>query len=726
MKLIWLYSFFLTFSFGFAYSQNLVGFVLDSNTKVPLLGATIRLEGTNYGTLTNKEGKFSLTNLKKGRYSLIVSYVGYYTKRIGISIPSKDTMTIFLVPRPIQTSELIVSATKKLQTVQEVPVSISFVPSDFYQQRNYIRLDEALRFVSGVIVNKDNINIRGSSGFSFGLGSRVAYLIDGQPMLSGDNADAKYDIIPVDVINNIEIVKGAGSSLYGSSAIGGVLNITTKEPSDTFSYSLRFQSGIYTKPKYEQWIYTNNLTTKSTFSGYLSGNLNFIKFLTGLNFVNDESYRLFDKSQRYNLFAKVSKDLKNYGKLTLFGFHSSDKKNDWVYWNSLDSATRPPTGTDLSRYLVSDKSNLSLEHRFIFAGNMFSNFRAALFYTNLDNKLQSSSAEFRKSQSYSFNSELQFNNHFRDNTLLTYGVGFTRNWVVSNIYGRHKQNLTSIYSQIELQRFFNAILTLGGRVDFEKSDSSKMYIEFSPKFGLNLNIGQNKSIRLSIGRGFRSPALAERFATIKYGGFEVVPNYDLKSEFCWSSEIGCLLEFPDFIFPSLIDFSLFYSKYDELIEPNFAINEKPVIRFENISRARIVGLEASFKTLLINFIPFSVGFTFLEPRDLKDNKFLKYRSRYNLVSSVSIPYKFVTTNIDFRYISKIERLDEILKYLMEDYDAIVPVYVLDLSVNFDLSSFKLPLSFTISAQNLFDYYYVEMVGNLAPTRLISLRIQYKH
>ncbi len=726
MKLILLYFVLFLSLIGPAFSQNLTGFVLDSITKNPLIGATVRLEGTNYGALTNKEGKFFLTKIKKGKYSLVVSYVGYYTKRLVVTVPTNDTLTILLGLRTIQTPELIVSATKKLQTVQEVPVSVSFVPSDFYQQRNFVRLDEALRFVSGVIVNKDNINIRGSSGFSFGLGSRVAYLVDGHPMLSGDNADAKYDIVPVDVINNIEIVKGAGSSLYGSSAIGGVLNIITKEPSDTFSYSLKFQSGIYTKPKYEQWIYTNKLTTRSIFGGYFSGNLNFLKILSGFNFVNDESYRQFDKSRRYNLFAKFSKDLKNYGKVTLFGFHSSDRKNDWVYWNSLDSATRPPTGTDLSRYLISTKSNLSLEHKFILAGNMFSNFRTSLFYTKLDNMLQPSNSEFRKSNSYSFNTEIQFNNHFRDNTLLSYGVSLTRNWVESNIYGNHKQNLTSIYSQIELQKFFNTIVTLGGRFDVEKSDSSKLYTEFSPKIGLNLSIGQYKSVRFSIGRGFRSPALAERFATVKYGGFEVVPNYNLKSEFCWSAELGSLFEFRNFVIPMVVDFSLFYSKYDDLIEPNFTIGEKPFIRFENIAQAQILGFEASLKTLLFKSAPFFVGFTWLEPKDLKDSKILKYRSRFNLVSSLSIPYKFITTNVDFRYISKIERLDDILKFLMEDYDAIVPIYVVDLSLNLDLTNFKLPFFITLSAQNLLDYYYVEMVGNLAPTRLISFRIQYKY
>ncbi|MEJ5285655.1 hypothetical protein D9V84_07610 [Bacteroidetes/Chlorobi group bacterium Naka2016] len=708
------------------FAYEIIGFVYDSITSKPLAGATVRLEGTNFGALTKSDGKFLLTRVGKGQFNMIVSYVGYTTKRIKIIVPRNDTLFVYLTPKSIETQELVVTASKKLQTVQEVPVSVSFIGKEIYSKKNYVRLDEALRYVSGVTVNKDNINIRGSSGFSFGVGSRVSYLIDGVPMLSGDNADSKFDIVPPEAIANIEIVKGAGSSLYGSSAIGGVINVITKEPSDKSSLTLKVQSGIYTKPKYEQWIYTDKPTTKSVVEGLYSNDFKLFKILLSGNFVNDESYRQFDKSTRYNLFGKISRDFKNYGKFTVFGFFSSDKRNDWVYWNSLDSATRPPTGTDLSRYLISNKANVSLDHKFLLTTRTFGNFKSSLYFTKLDSKLAPENPEYRLSKAFAFYNELQLNTHFSDNTLLTYGLNYQRNWVESNIYGKHKQNLFSLYGQVEVSRLLNTTFTFGGRLDIEKSDSSKQYLEFSPKFGFNYLLSDKKSIRFSIGRGFRSPALAERFATIKYSGFEVVPNYDLRSEFSWSSEIGTLLEFDRFLFPSIIDFSIFYSYYNDLIEPNFNVQDRPLIRFENISRAQIFGFEISLKTLLFKNIPFFVGFTFLEPKDLKEGKILKYRSKYTLISSVTLPYKFVSATFDFRYISKIERLDDMLRLQVEDYDAIVPIYVVDANLKFDLDYFKLPLTINFGVQNLLDYYYVEMVGNLAPTRLVSLRIQYSY
>ncbi|MFN3269596.1 MAG: hypothetical protein ACK42G_03305, partial [Candidatus Kapaibacteriota bacterium] len=71
-------------------------------------------------------------------------------------------------------------------------------------------------------------------------------------------------------------------------------------------------------------------------------------------------------------------------------------------------------------------------------------------------------------------------------------------------------------------------------------------------------------------------------------------------------------------------------------------------------------------------------------------------------------------------------LDDMLRLQVEDYDAIVPIYVVDANLKFDLDYFKLPLTINFGVQNLLDYYYVEMVGNLAPTRLVSLRIQYSY
>ncbi len=706
-------------------AYDFVGFVFDKNSNRPLVGVTVRLEGTNYGTISNKSGFFRLTNLPKGEFNIIVSAVGYDSFHGRISIPFIDTLKIFLAEKTLRTDEVVVSATKRLQAVQEVPVSVSVISEEFFQKRNYLRFDEALRNTSGVIVNKDNINIRGSSGFSLGLGSRVAYLVDGLPFLSGDNADAKFDIVPVEMINRVEIVKGSGSALYGSSAIGGVVNILTKEPTDTTAYNISLQGGVYTKPKYKQWVYTNKLTSKSSISGYYSSDLGYFKLGCGGYVLNDESYRKYDKSLRGNIFAKLSKEFRNYGKLMIFGFFASDKRDDWVYWNSLDSATIPPTNTDLNRKLLSNKGSLSLDFKLIVTEKTFANIRSSLYSTDLSMNIPLNNPEYRQSSAYSFNNELQFNHHFPNNIFLTYGLNYIHNWVKSNIYGSHKQNWLSSYAQVELSNLDGLIITLGDRLDVEKSDSTDTQVEISPKLGINYLLDKSNSLRCSIGRGFRSPSLAERFSSIKYSGFEVVPNIGLKSEKSWFAEIGSLLEFQDWFFPTQFDFALFYTRYNDLIEPQFDLTlPKPVIKFQNITNAEIFGTEFYLRTLLFHTLPFTFGLTFLEPRDIDSATILKYRPKWSIVTSLALPYDNLNFVADFRYISKIDRIDESLRIQVSDYDARVPIYVLDFSLLVDLRKYKLPFQVNLSVQNALDYYYVEMVGNLAMTRLVSLKVQY--
>jgi iron complex outermembrane receptor protein len=199
---------------------------------------------------------------------------------------------------------VIVSAGKRTQSVQEVPVSVTLLDQQAIQQRNVNRIDEVLRYVSGVNVARDQVSIRGSSGFALGIGSRVALLLDGFPMLSADNGDMKFDALPMPEINRVEVVKGAGSALYGTGALGGVVSLFTRTPVDTARIMVRTYAGFYTQPRFEQWqvhdapppLYGIDMSYGQRFD-----NLE-LTVLGGTRY--DKSYRLTDQSRRYNLFTK--------------------------------------------------------------------------------------------------------------------------------------------------------------------------------------------------------------------------------------------------------------------------------------------------------------------------------------------------------------------------------------------------------------------------------------
>jgi len=728
----WIFLYILIFLLLSTYSNclslsKITGKVIDKSDGTPLAGASIRLEGTGLGTYAIKDGSFILKGIKKAKYTLLVTIVGYESKHIPVQVLDNDSvyLLIELKSKPLSTGEVVVSANKRIQAVQDVPISISVVSNNDMITKSITRFDEALRYVPGIIMNKDNVNLRGSSGFAFGLGSRVALLVDGFPLLSGDQGDMKYDAIPIFNIEQIEIVKGAGSALYGTGALGGIINIITKEPDDEFTAKGRIHSGFYTLPKYQQWRYRDDVPFKSGFDLSLSTKFNSLGLILSGGLENDESYRKYDKSFRYNIFSKLNNSFSDFTKATLLFNYASDKSDDWVYWNSLDSATIPPTNANTDARILSTKLAIAGDLKHIFNSKNFLTFKTGIYRTYVENNLDINDPEYRQSDAISFNTEAQMNSSLADRTLLTYGLVATFNKVTSKLYGKVNQEIFAGYIQGELAQIKDFIFTVGARTDYEKTDSSDYQLEFSPKLGINYSSFFGPKFRLSLGRGFRAPTVAERFASLKFSGFTVAPNPLLKSEISWSAEIGSNYDFEIWGAPIQFDFAIYHSEFDNLIEPTFDNTQQgSVIKFLNITRARITGIELTLKSLLFGFVGFQTSISAMKPLDLTLNQILKYRSTFFCYNSLFIPLRSVELYADYRFINRMETVDELLKLQVRDYDARVPMHILDFRLKFKLQELlRIPIQLTLNVKNALNYYYTEVVGNLGPTRFIGLQIE---
>ncbi|MCX6147101.1 MAG: TonB-dependent receptor [Candidatus Kapabacteria bacterium] len=237
--------FLIMFSFNYSNALDFGGRILSIDSKKPISGATIKLEGTSKGSISNKSGEYIITNIKSGKYRILVSFVGYELIAKEIEIKEGIKLDFEMVETVLNMNTITTIGRKDLQAVQEVPISISNISSEEINVRGTKSIEKALEYVSGVEVNRDNISIRGTSGFTFGIGSRVALLLDGSPLLSGDNGDMKFDALPLFNIERIEIIKGASSALYGTSAIGGVVNIVTQTPKEEGELNIRLLTGFY-------------------------------------------------------------------------------------------------------------------------------------------------------------------------------------------------------------------------------------------------------------------------------------------------------------------------------------------------------------------------------------------------------------------------------------------------------------------------------------------------
>lgn len=731
MKKIILYIFFLIIP-AIAQAATIKGKVISGDTEEALSGATIRIEGTAYGSITNQSGEYIIKSIPSGKYKALVSMIGYKTEKIDIDLTLKDILEINIIlnEQPLQTGEIVVSASKRVQAVQDVPISIAVVDKRLIEDRGIHTLDQALKYVPGIEVKRDNVSVRGSSGFTYGFGSRLALLLDGFPLLSGDSGEIKFDALPMFSIERIEVVKGAGSALYGTSALGGVINLITKEPSEEGELSIRGSSGYYTQPRYEAWEYTKSARLKSGVDIGYSKKFGKFSLLTSSGIYQDDSYRKYDKSLQFNVFSKMSYEASDYSDISIFGNFAYDNHDNWVYWNSLDSATIPTyEDTDFDDYVISKKGSFVGEFQHIFNQNHFITARSGIFGTFFSNSYDTDNQYYRASLAYSINNEIQMNSGLYNWLMLTYGLNYIVNIVDAKIYGGdNTQDIVSGYLQTEISFLEDFTLTTGARLDYEKTEGNDSNLEFSPKVGLSFNPDIPVSFRASAGRGFRAPTVGERFANVPYAGFLVIQNKDLMPEKSISFEIG--MNYEDIIgnTPINIDLSVFHSNFDDLIEPSFSTEDQDKIMFQNITKARIQGIELSVKAFLFGLVGLETSLTAMDPVDLTgdDEKTLKYRSKFLWYNHMVLPLGQFELQADYRFKSRVENIDKRLSIGIKDIEARVEVHVLDLRFVYKMKqSTNLPIKLILFADNALDYYYTEMVGNLAPTRIIGLQIQAK-
>lgn len=710
--------FVITSTLSFA---DVSGVILDLDSNEPIIGATVAISNTILGDITDKSGQFKIITKSSTQLEIVVQYAGY--EKFKQVVPNDTTVKIKLNRLSYESSELIVSANKKTEALQDVPISLSIIKSEDFSVRNITSLDYALQYVPGVEVNQDNVSIRGSSGFSFGVGARTIFLQDGFPLLSADNNDIKFDIIPILFIDRVEVIKGAGSALYGTSALGGVINVITKNPSSTPVMRARLYSGIYDTPKYDQWKWSEKALVDKGIDLAYAQKFGDYGIMGSVSAFSKDSYKRYDKNDRISLFLKQLYDFDDKTNIELSVNYSTSNTDDWVYWNSLDSALIPPTGTDESIAILSNKLAISSLFKHILNESSLINLKLGLFNTYFSNELAANNPEIRESTGNTYFFETQYSNNLSKSNSLIAGFETRVNQVSSITYSDNTQSIIGAYTQLENTSIENLIVTIGLRADKELLDSLVTNPQISPKIGLNYSPFDFLTIRSSYGKGFRTASLAERYASVQFQGFNVVENPSLRSETSNSAELGLSLDI--FNSDSYLNFDIsgFYNKYNDLIEPTFETSKAAEIKFMNIIEAEITGFEAAINYKFKNDLNFNTSLTYLNPRNIIENKDLKYRSNilwYNSLKYNLLPFQL---QLDYRYKSKYNEIDDRLGFTIKNHDLKIDAHILDISVSAFSDIFDTKTKFTINLKNALNYYYLEMVGNMAPIRFLNFQIE---
>ena len=361
-----------------AMGQTLKGHVYDATTNQPLPGVSITYKSKGHaGVISDANGAYSIS-LPAGGSDLVFSYVGYEDVLEPVVIDKRETVTkdIYMKVKTHFLQDVVVSAGRFAQKLSDVTVSMDLVKAGDIANQAPTDLSATLKNVPGVDIVDKQPSIRGGGGWTYGVGSRAQVLVDGLSTLDPQTGQINWNTVPTENIEQVEIIKGASSVLYGSSALNGIVNVRTARPGLVPQTHISTYVGIYNNYSNSDYRYSNNrfwennkyavqpLLRSSLYSGIRNpiyegwdfshqrriGNFD---VAGGLNLYNDEGYREqgFNKRFRFGgtvTYHRPEKDGVYLNVGTGLNF-MSDKYGDFIVWRSPEEPLRPSPYTNMAR-----------------------------------------------------------------------------------------------------------------------------------------------------------------------------------------------------------------------------------------------------------------------------------------------------------------------------------------------------------------------------------------
>ena len=378
MKKLYTLLTFLALFAAYASAQTLKGHIYDAKTNEPLVGAAVsfKLHG-NQGVVSNINGAYEI-KLPEGGVDLVFSYVGYEDVLMPIVIGKREVITkdVYMKESTKLLEEVVVSAGRFEQKLSDVTVSMDIVKSGDIARQAPTDISSTLRTLPGIDIVDKQPSIRAGSGWTYGVGSRSQVLVDGMSTLNPKTGEINWNTVPIENVEQVEVIKGASSVLYGSSALNGIINIRTACPGLTPKTRFSVYVGVYGDAENDdyQWsdksfwkedkyavkpILRNNLLSgvrNPIYEGFdLSHSRRIGNFDVsgGINLFTDEGYREQGYNKRFRIGGNLTYHQPDMGmKLLNYGFNVdflSNQYGDFFIWRSPTQAYKPSALTNMGR-----------------------------------------------------------------------------------------------------------------------------------------------------------------------------------------------------------------------------------------------------------------------------------------------------------------------------------------------------------------------------------------
>jgi outer membrane receptor protein involved in Fe transport len=696
-------------SFFAANSQNahIQGKITDAQNGESLTGATIKVAGS--GAASDLDGNYSLS-IAPGKYEISFSMVGYEAKTTIISLNAGETreLNIKLEDGSNLLQTATVTAGRFEKPLGEVTVSLDVLQPKLIESTNTTSVDEVLVKIPGLNIIDGQASIRGGAGFSYGAGTRVLVLVDDMPALQPDAGLPNWDDYPVENIAQIEVLKGAASALYGSSAMNGIINIRTGFAKDKPETDVSFFAKTWGNPKDEDKKWWGNDTSSLTqpaesgFSLCHRRKFNKLDMVVGVYGLYRDSYN----RDTYSRYGRVTPNFRYRvnDRLTLglnTNFNVGRSGSFFIWGNDSTLAYQSGEGSQsFTKGRLRFTIDPSLQY-FDKSGNRHKILSRYFYIHNNNSGNQSNDSRL-------YYGEYQFQRNMeRIGLVTTAGLVGTYNTVDALLYSDasfRSRNLAA-YLQLDYKVFDRLNISAGLRYEHNVQHSpdtvwiSRPTNEFGiipngkveegkPVFriGANYRAAAATYFRASWGQGYRYPTIAEKFVNTNFGvSNSVVPNPTLFSETGWTAELGLKQGFKLGDWKGFVDVTGFVSEYQDMME--FVLNNLVPLsggglgarfRSENSGDTRVTGYEISLLgqgELGGGTLSLLTGFTSINPtykvfnKDSFDLRYgssdstnvLKYRFNQTLKFDAEYSIKRFSVGVSVQYYSFMKAIDELFE-----------------------------------------------------------------
>lgn len=547
--------------------RQVSGRITDEHGQI-LPYANILIKNTTHGTASDLNGKYQLPLQHPGAYTIVVKYAGFVPVEQQVHLKNDTIIDFRLKEDALNLNEVTVTGTRTPKLLKDAPVITRVITTEEIKKINAVTVKDLLEIeLPGLEFTRQ---MDGQTAINMqGLGGKyVLFLIDGERMAGETLNNIDYNRLNTENIERVEIVKGAASALYGSNAIGGVVNIITRDAAKPWSVNVNANYGSQNEQRYG--------TTIGLKQGKISS-------LTSATYKRKETYLLTDTAGAstnvnggwdYSVNEKLTWNLNDRVALTGKGGFYMRKVDNYENQGKKNDFYRNYNGSVRMSYLISERQNLDISY-------LLDQYNKYDRYTRLD----MDSLNYKNTQQ---TARAQYSHTFRPGNTLTGGAEFFRDELMSYQFDGDTYDINDyiLYAQHDFNITERLNLVYGARMDCYSSFGAHV----SPNLSLMYKL-KPVTVRASYARGFRAPSLKEMYTEWDMGNmgwFIIKGDPDLKPEI--SDNFTLSAEYTrDRVNVSVIGY---YNQIKDKIATIYNANHDTAF-YSNINKSKLAGIDAN-------------------------------------------------------------------------------------------------------------------------------------